>query len=282
MKNPLIVISMLLLVAATDAVAFGQARIASSNSYAGRLGSPPVGFVSLMTPGNRYRHKSETEIAGLTPAQRVDEFAAEQAHHKYDVLDDHGHLIEKYIWLDGLKALPRIIEVMDDYNPNQKRGPGADRFDAMWMLLGNLDNHVVRLRGSAEGQHAIDSLARAVNRMRAAGYEIKEPHEWKWVPDGRFELAAGEVERVKGLNYVDWTIRDTLRLERKVVLSEKELLVFSNFLVSRDPSYPSWSGTNYFRDYTQINSAGNPLWVYTMKKPEPFYEAYLEFKKAMG
>ena len=54
---------------------------------------------------------------------------------------------------------------------------------------------------------------------------------------------------------------------------------FSNFLVARDPAYPSWSETNHFRDYTQINEAGNPLWVYTMRDPRRFHEAYLEFRR---
>jgi hypothetical protein len=46
----------------------------------------------------------------MTPAQRVDEYAEEQAHHKYDFLDNQGHLIGKYILRDGLAALPRMIE----------------------------------------------------------------------------------------------------------------------------------------------------------------------------
>ncbi len=125
----------------------------------------------------------------------------------------------------------------------------------------------------------MEASERAISRMRAAGYERKEQHEWKWVPDGRFELALTYLKEAKGIGFADRAIRDTLRLDYKILLSKEELLAFGNFLVARDPSYPSWSEANYFRDYTQINEAGYPLWVRTMKKPEPFYAAYLEFKK---
>lgn len=75
-----------------------------------------------------YRHKSEAEIARMTPAGRVDEYAEEQARHKYDTSDEQFELIEKYIWRDGLAALPRMIEVMDEYDPTHaegRRGTGA-------------------------------------------------------------------------------------------------------------------------------------------------------------
>jgi len=226
------------------------------------------------------KHQSEAEIARMTPAQRVEEYAEEQAYHKYDFLDDHGHLIEKYILRDGLAALPRMIEIMDEYDPTRasgKRGHKGERFDAMWMLLGDLDNHVVRLRGSEEGRRAMEAFERAIQRMRAANYGQPDQHEW--AEHGRFDLGAMEIEEAKGINSTDRAIRDTFRLEYKTLLSKEDLLAFSNFLVARDPTYPSWSETNYFRDYTQINEAGYPLWVYTMKKPARFYEAYLEFKK---
>ena len=87
------------------------------------------------------------------------------------------------------------------------------------------------------------------------------------------------LEETKGVNDTDKNIRDTLRLKYKIILSNPELLEFSNFLVTLDPMYPSWSGTDFIKDYTQINEAGNPLQVYIMKHPERYYEAYLEFKK---
>lgn len=239
-----------------------------------------MSFAPFIIPVDRYKHKSEAEIASMTSAQRVDEYAEEQAHHKYDVLDRHRDLLRKYITRDGLKALPRMIEIMDEYDPTRdsgKRRHKGESFDAMWMMLGYIDNDAVRLRGSEEGRRAIDALERAIQRMRAAGYG--QPDQDEWAKHGRFELATTYLEEDKGINSTDRAIKDTFRLEYKILLLDEELLEFSNFLAAHYPEYPGWSETNYFRDYTQINKAGFPLWVYTMKKPERFYEAYLEFKK---
>lgn len=234
------------------------------------------GFVNSCA---QYRHKSEAEIAAMTPAQRVDEYANEQAYHKYDVLDDQSQLIAKYIRLDGLKSLPRVTQIIDGYNPTASRNvtEGA-RFDAMWMLLGELDNHVVRLRGSAEGRQAMTALERAIQRMRDAGYGRKDQHEWD--VHGRFDLALMNLEEAKGIGSIDIAIKDTFWIRSKRQFSDRELLDFSNFLISRDSTYPSWSETDLTVDETRMNTAGVPLRVYVLKTPERFFAAYVEFKKS--
>jgi hypothetical protein len=199
-----------------------------------------MSFAPLVIHAREYKHKAEAEIARMTPAQRVDEYAEEQAHHKYDYLDEQRTLIAKYIWRDGLTALPRMIEIMDEYDPTRasgKRGHKGERFDAMWMLLTDLDDHVVRLRGSEEGRRAIDALERAVRRMRAAGYGQKDQHEW--AEHGRFESAVAHLEEAKGIGLADEAIRETFRLEYKINLSDAELLEFSNFLAAHHPEYPT-------------------------------------------
>lgn len=231
-------------------------------------------------PVEEYKHKSEAEIARMTAAQRVHQYADEQARHKHDVLDGHIQLIGKYIRRDGVKALPHIIEIMGEYDPTRTSGRTehkGERFDAMWMLLGELDNHVVRLRASEEGRRAIDALERAISRMREAGYGQENQQEWE--QHGRFNLAMMALEEAKGINSTDRALKDTFRLKYDILLSDVELLEFGNFLVARYSEYPGWSETNYFKDYTQRNEAGNPLWVYTMKEPERFHKAYSEFKK---
>ena len=228
----------------------------------------------------QYRHKSEAEIAATTPAQRVDEYADEQAYHKYDYLDQQYELILKYILRDGLKALPRMIEITNEYDPasaNGKTDHKGERFDAMWMLLGALDNHVVRLRASPEGAQGIAALARAIDRMRAAGYGRQDQHEW--AEHGRFESAVAALEDAKGTNATDEAIKDTLWVKYKLKISDRELLAFGNFLISRDPIYPSWSETEDIKDYSRVNNAGNPAQVYIMKNPERFYQAYLMFRR---
>jgi hypothetical protein len=228
----------------------------------------------------KYKHKSEAEIVRMTPAQRVDEWVNEQVHHRFDLDDDHADIIKKYILRDGLKALPRMIEIMDEYDPTrfpEGKGRRGERFDACWLMLGYLDRQAVRLRGSEEGRRAMDALERAINRMRAAGYGQKDQHEWE--QHGRFDLALLYLEEAKGIGSADEAIRGTFRLKYKIVLSDAESLEFSNFMVANHPDYPSWSEKNFIKDYTQINEAGNPARIHTMKKPERFHQAYLEFKK---
>lgn len=223
------------------------------------------------------KHKSEAEISQMTPAQRVDEWADERLHHRYDLSDHQYQLIKKYILRDGLAALPRMIEIMDEYDPTRgsgKSGHKGERFDACVELFSHIDELAVRLRGSEEGRRAIDALERAINRMRAAGYS--QPDQDEWAKSGRFGVAVIYLRQSKGINDTDEAIRNTLRLEHKIQLSSAELLEFSNFLVIRYPEYPSWSE----RDFINIfDEAGNPLPGLVVKKLQRFYEAYLEFKK---
>jgi hypothetical protein len=241
-------------------------------------------YMPLVVYARAYKHKSESEIAQMTPAQRVDEWVNEQVHHRYDVLDRHRDLLRKYITRDGLKALPRMIEIMDGYDPTRFRegkGRRGERFDACWLMLGYIDNYAVRLRGSEEGRRAMEALERAIQRMRAAGYGQEDQNEWP--QHGRFELAVSYLKRAKSINYTDQAVSDTLRLSYKIMLSDEELLEFSNFLVAYNPEYPSWSEQNYHEDITRVNQPNDPKkpkWVHTMKKPERFYEAYLEYSKA--
>jgi hypothetical protein len=236
-----------------------------------------ISFAPSVIHAGWYRHKSEAEIARMTPAQRVDEWVNEQLHHRYDVLDEQGDLIKKYILRDGLTALPRMIEIMDEYDPTRasgKSGHKGERFDACFILFSYIDNLAVRLRPSDEGRRAMDALERAINRMRVAGYGQKDQDGW--AKSGRFGVAAIYFQQATGINDTDEAIRNTLRLEHKIRLSDAELLEFSNFLVAQYPEYPSWSE----RDFINIfDETGKPLPGLVVKKLQRFYEAYLEFKK---
>jgi hypothetical protein len=231
-----------------------------------------------------YTHKSESELARMTPAQRVDQFAEEQANHKYNMGDEQELLIRNYLQHDGLAGLPQMISIINEYDPPHSEGMrdyAGLRFDAMWILMEYLDDNVVRLRGSEEGRRAMDALARAIGRMRAAGYG--QPKQDDWPRHGRFNLAVMYLKEAKGLSMItDPAISDTLRLEYKIELTKGELVAFVNFLVKHYPQYPSWSETNEIKDNTRLNEAGNPAQIHVFKNPERFHEAYLEFKKSKG
>ncbi len=241
-----------------------------------------INFAPIVANAQWYKHKSEDKLARMTPAQRVDEFVKEHTHHYYDVWNDdnQGEVIQKYIWRDGLKALPRIIEIMDEYDPTQysgRRGNKAMRFDAAQGILTDLDNHIVRLRASEEGKRAIDALGRAVERMRAAGYAVKKDgFDWNYTT---LNIAVIDLNRAKGVNDMDDDIQGTFRFVYKVILPDAELLKFSNYLTARYPEYPSWSEGQMVKDDAELSPAGLPVMNRMLKKPERYYEAYLEFKR---
>lgn len=233
--------------------------------------------VAVSTP-QRHKHKSEAEILRMTPAERVEEWVNEQVSHRYDLSDDYGDVIKKYVLRDGLKALPRMIEIMDEYTPTgfrETQGRKGERFDACWLMLDFLDRNVIRLRGSQEGRTAMETLERAISRLRAAGAERREDEAWEWVPHGRFEGAAACLQQSKGINDADEAIRNSLRLQHQIRLSNTDLLEFSNFMSKHHPTYPSWSE----RDFIRIEKDGKPMPGLIMKRLAPFHEAYIEFKK---
>ena len=82
--------------------------------------------------------------------------------------------------------------------------------------------------------------------MRAAGFAQRESWEWK---RGRLELAEYCLREAEGVGAADRAIWETFRLQYNLVLTDPELLEFSNFLVAHYPDYPSWSEKDFIKDY---------------------------------
>jgi hypothetical protein len=211
-----------------------------------------------------FRHKSEAEIAAMTPAQRIEEMVKDETYHMPALGHEYGFLVSDYIRKDGLKILPVLIEYMKDFAPNSF---SDCKYRAMHFYVASLeseriDGTLVRLRGTKEGQLAIEAQERGVERMRIAGFD-KDHHKW----NSTYNLLLASLKHQKGINMRDEFIMDTLRVQHKVQMTEAELLEFSNFLTSLDPTYPSWSEV----------AEGNP--PYVMKESKKYYEAYRKFKK---
>ena len=240
-----------------------------------------VCFTSCMAQAQKYKHKTEAEIAALTPSKRVDEWVNEYVYHlKYWETDKQDELIRKYILFDGMKAVPRLIEIIDEYDPTQFReGKGKldDRYGASYYLLHFIDNSSVRLRSAEEGKKAINALEYSLERLRKSKYDI-DPN----AKSGRKDMI-DEVERrlkdAKGINWKDGDIKSTLRFVYKIRVSDKELAEFSDFLVARYPDYPSWSESKLTKDESELGPDGRPVMTGVLQKPEHYYETYLEFKK---
>lgn len=237
-----------------------------------------ISLVPLVSVAQKYKHKSEAELAQMTPSQRVDDWVKEYMHHRYDVLDPQEDLIRKYILSDPLKSLPRMIEVMNEYDPVRFReGKKGDWYDACFIMLGIMDNFAVRLRASEEGRRAINALEHSIERMRAAGYAVKKDGgSWN---NGKFELAEHYLKYMQGVNDKDDDIKENLRFLYKINVSDAELVELSRFLTAHYPDYPSWSERHGVTDNTRLTAAGYPDTILIFSKPERYYQAYLEFKK---
>jgi len=236
------------------------------------FGGSATGFCAQFGNG----HKSEKQIAMMTPEQHVDEACREYARHG---LSDSGYqdLLESYISRDGLKAVPRLTAIIDDYDPAGSAGDskeGKARSEASEGFLGYIDGNVVRLRASDEGRRAIEAMRALLRRMLKAHFDTDESYDRK----NHYEVLIYSLKESEGINACDEALRNTLRLRYKISLSDKELSDFTNYLILQDPYYPSWSEREEYKDMTQRNEAGNPIWYVVMKKPERFYNAYLQYK----
>lgn len=217
----------------------------------------------ILLPEETYQHKSEAEIARMTPSERIDELIKEGSH-VLDISDDHSLVIRKYLRADGLRGLPYLIRLIDGYDPKHVRDTRF--FDAM-MIADDIDGFVLRLRASPEGRRVIEAIELLSARIRAAGKT-----------DSMVEMV---LRFTKGVNMADESIRDTLWVKYRIKISDSELLELSNYLVEHDPTYPSWSGRVFIKDDSRINEAGNPAQVFIMEEPKRYFEVYLSFKKSV-
>ena len=124
-------------------------------------------LLPILTPESHksYKHKSESEIARMTPEQRIDEQILEDdIHPLWNSSDDkQSEMITKYRRLDGAKGLPHIARLIDSFHPKRKR---SDRSHAALMMASQIDERVVRLRASAEGREVVKAIERLAARMK--------------------------------------------------------------------------------------------------------------------
>ncbi|MEJ7848177.1 MAG: hypothetical protein WKF92_08835 [Pyrinomonadaceae bacterium] len=217
----------------------------------------------ILIPESRrtYKHKSEAEIARMTPEQRIEEQISE-GEHLSDLSDKQSYLIQKYRRIDGLKGSMHLIQLIETYNPKRLRD---SRYSTAVMMASDIDERVIRLRASTKGRNVIEAIERISIRMIAAGK--------------KYSYAEMDIPKLKGINFTDHAVRDTLWVKYRIKISDSELLEFSNYLVKRDPTYPGWSEKDFIKDYSRINEAGNPSQVHIFKNAKRYYHAYLAFKK---
>jgi|GEM_PF-1179475 len=237
-----------------------------------------VGLVN----GQVDRHKSEAQIRQMTPDQRVQEYCDEYYHHAF-WHDDYIDMLNKYIFEDGIKALPSLTQIIDEFDPASPQGRGEERDARAFAaegLLSQVDGRVVRLRGLSEGRPAIDALTRLVQRMLAAHFDTADVTKAEHSDRYRYQATREEAAELKGLNIFDHNLQDTFRIRYKIILTDKQMLDFVNYLISRDPRYPTWSTMEDYKDMRHRNAAGNPRQYALLQNAQPFYDAYRKFRSA--
>ncbi len=217
-----------------------------------------------------YRHKSEAELAAITPNQRVDEYLKEMSYHRGDSIPnytngrDQREVIYDYIMKDGVKALTALAEIANRYNPDIEEDIDlASDFSNAFYLAGLIDNNVIRIRATEEGRSAIKVFEDVLNRMKKAGFADENN---RWNNDYSRELDILRILQGKELSFRDTNIRDTLREKHKIQISDEEMIKFSHYLTLLDPTYPGRCDVRF------------PPLPLICKDSKEYYEAYLKFK----
>jgi hypothetical protein len=225
-------------------------------------------------------HKSRAQIERMSPDERVEEYCREYAVHSDRDLD-YVEMLNEFIDRDGLAGLPRMIKEINDFDPSPrayKRERDARCFMAV-VLLGDVDETVVRLRATEDGRKGINAVDHLVSRMRAAHFDVATGDEYP--RRLRYEYAVDCLKALNGVNMLDDAIRNTLRLRYGTELSSQELSDFVNYLISYDSSYPQWGRKQLYRDSERRNEAGNPLQYYIVQDAARYYKLFLERKRAI-
>ncbi len=237
----------------------------SAKSKSEIVATSPTPYTNACTEEN-YRHKSEAEIAAMTPRQLIDEELKKELHidsfDSYSALADYGWLINQFIRKAGIKVLPILTEHMNAYEPKSASRCEENRFFVAFKTAHDIDGVVIRLRGTNEGLATIEALDGALRRMKDTGSDKPEHAQHK-----EYKAYMEHQERLRGGNLTDGIIRDTLRVKHNIQMSDEELLEFSNFLTGLDPTYPSWS---------EMGEYSAPM---VLKDSKRYYEAYLKFKE---
>lgn len=206
-------------------------------------------------------HKSIGDLQRMSADQLFQEAVNEQIyHHMPATNDDYRFEISKLTLRVGERMYGPIIKAIDAYDPAHRSDCNWTRFHIAFWTADSLDNRVVRLRASQSGKRIIEALQKAIDRMKAAGFG-----EGGSSRKSDLNLAVQIINGLSGVNQIDEEIKQTLISKKGVAISDDRVEDFTNFLLSLDPKYPSWS------EPSNDPSAG------TLKDSERYYRAYEKY-----
>jgi len=205
-----------------------------------------------------YRHKTARELAKMTAEQLIDEKEKDRNYHG-SMLDEYGMFtLARYTDKIGIEIVPVLIKISYEFKSRPFSKCQESRFFSAFAIAGDVDDQVVRLRTVKDGRTAILAAEAALERMKLAG--LADQNTYNMYPFGLSLL-----NWVTGINQHDEMMREVLKSEYKIQLTEDEFINFVKFLTSTYATYPSWT--------PRINS-GRDLQANKKK----YHEAYLKFK----
>src|SRR5262245_8682706 len=174
-------------------------------------------------------HKSEEQIARMTPDQRVEEFCKEHARHTFSFPfhDEYENLLYDYLSKDGLKVTPQVIREIEVYDPTRRDEADQQKFrryEAAVFILSNFEENLFRVRAFEEGRKAIEALKQMSERLRIAQSRSKEKDEYEM--GRRYRLNLLYVKMLAGNCSKDTDIQRTLRIKYNINLTDDELSAF--------------------------------------------------------
>ena len=202
-----------------------------------------IGLASLVSAQGLRFHKSEAQLDRMTPEQLVEEYCQESTKHHYDDHVEYSELVTKRIYKYGIRILPIVAQRIEQYDPRpfkKWRGDKAAQYEAAVAILTDIDGHSFRLRGYEEGRKTIQIVKQSLERVDAV-LTYKQPEFEKYTDDIR-SVRKGIINLIGTLeetSFRDPWIRDNLWFKYDIDLSEDEFLKFVNFLIAKDPTYPS-------------------------------------------
>jgi|GEM_PF-5218011 len=212
--------------------------------------------------GNPYfSHKTEAELRKMTAEEKMDQMVLEQMFHAPWTYDENYDLLHLLIIEDGIKILPKAIEYINEYDSNVQKCKKRNysRLLTAVMYLSAVDDAKSRIRATEKGQTAINALEQAFERQRKSNANSYEKYR---DTEG---ILADSLKGLKGRNIKDGLIKKTLEERHQIKISDAELMEFTDFLISLDPGYPSWTKIYGWGEMESVESTR-------------YYEAYQKFK----
>lgn len=211
-----------------------------------------------------YHHKTAAELSRMTPERLIDESEKEWNYH-VALMDTYGMFtLGTYTSKIGTAIIPVLVKLAGEFESRPFSICQQQRFFTALAIASDVDDQVVRLRTRKDGQAAISASADAIRKMKEAGLANNSTNPYNKYAFGEYMLA-----KLRWINSHDESMRELLKEEFGVEMSNQEFAGFVSFLTSTYPTYPAWT--------PRVNESRN-----LKLNKKKYHDAYLRFKKTVS